>query len=304
MFQKQEEFLLFLEGKGYSQKSIRIALEGVSDFWKNFSELNRSNLLAYRSYLVGKMKPATVNLRVWAINLYTKFLSNIFTAAEDKIIKPKLQIPSISPEYNLKETAALQWFPILRNVPSSRKQSLENTISLDEYNTLKDYLLKEGKLKEYLLVRILAGTGMRPSEVLRITGNDVKRGYVDMVSKRSKSRRIYFTDSLRLALQEYLMQLPSEERLKFKWDEVLFDYSSNRMSYLIKKEGVHAGIRSEVCYPYSFRHMFGKMFMSRHADISLLGDLMGHDSIETTRIYTRMTLDEQRAKVNMIVDWC
>ena len=50
--------------------------------------------------------------------------------------------------------------------------------------------------------------------------------------------------------------------------------------------------------------MFGKMFMSRHADISLLGDLMGHDSIETTRVYTRMTLDEQRAEVNMIVDWC
>ena len=49
--------------------------------------------------------------------------------------------------------------------------------------------------------------------------------------------------------------------------------------------------------------MFGKLFMSRYADISLLGDLMGHDSIETTRVYTRMTLDEQRAKVNMIVDW-
>ena len=50
--------------------------------------------------------------------------------------------------------------------------------------------------------------------------------------------------------------------------------------------------------------MFGKMFMSRHVDISLLRDLMEHDSIETIRVYTGMTLDEQRARVNMIVDWC
>lgn len=80
--------------------------------------------------------------------------------------------------------------------------------------------------------------------------------------------------------------------------------NSSQMSYLLRSEGARAGLRPEVCHPYSFRHMFGKMFMSRHADISLLGDLMGHDSIETTRVYTRMTLDEQRAKVNMIVDWC
>lgn len=43
---------------------------------------------------------------------------------------------------------------------------------------------------------------MRPSEVLKITGDDVKRGYVGMVSKRNKMRRIYFTDSLRLSLQD------------------------------------------------------------------------------------------------------
>ena len=76
------------------------------------------------------------------------------------------------------------------------------------------------------------------------------------------------------------------------------------MSYLLKSEGARAGLRPEVCHSYSFRHMFGKMFMSRNTDISLLSAIMGHDSIETTIVYTRMTMDEQRAKINMIVDWC
>ena len=96
VFQKGEEFLLFLENKGYSPKSIRIALEGVSCFWKNFSELNRSNLLSYKDFLIKNYKPTTVNLRIWAINLYTKFLSNIFSESEEKITKPRLSIEGIS----------------------------------------------------------------------------------------------------------------------------------------------------------------------------------------------------------------
>lgn len=90
----------------------------------------------------------------------------------------------------------------------------------------------------------------------------------------------------------------------FNWNERLFDLDHGQLSHVIKREGIVAGVRPEVLYPYLFRHMFGKMFMSRNTDISLLSDIMGHDSIETTRVYTRMTMDEQRAKINMIVDWC
>lgn len=50
--------------------------------------------------------------------------------------------------------------------------------------------------------------------------------------------------------------------------------------------------------------MFSEIFVSRYADTSLLEDIVGHDSIETTGVYTRITLDEQRAKVGTIVDWC
>ena len=290
-FQKGEEFLLFLENKGYSPKSIRMAFEGVSCFWKNFSELSRSNLLSYRDFLIKNYKPTAVNLRIWAINLYTKFLSNIFSESEEKIIKPSLSIEGISPEYSAKEYSSFWWFPLLRNAPSDKRQILENVTSLDKYNTLKTYLFKNNKPEAYLLVRILAGTGMRPSEVLKVSGNDVRRGYVDMVSKRSKVRRVYFTDSLRLSLQDYYISLSEERRKNFNWDEPLFTMNSNQMSYLLRSEGARAGLISEAYYPYSFRCTLGEMFVSRYADISLLEDIAGHDSIETAGVYT--TLDEQ-----------
>lgn len=53
----------------------------------------------------------------------------------------------------------------------------------------------------------------------------------------------------------------------------------------------------------SFRHRFTKSFLDRFNDISLLADLKGHESIETTRIYLRRTSTEQQEIVNKIIDW-
>ena len=62
-------------------------------------------------------------------------------------------------------------------------------------------------------------------------------------------------------------------------------------------------INPKVVYPHSFRHRFAKSFLDRCNDIAFLADLMGHESIETTRIYLRKTATEQREIVDAIVDW-
>lgn len=56
-------------------------------------------------------------------------------------------------------------------------------------------------------------------------------------------------------------------------------------------------------YPHSFRHRFAKNFLEKFSDIAFLADLMGHESIETTRIYLRRTSSEQQTIVNQVVDW-
>ena len=63
------------------------------------------------------------------------------------------------------------------------------------------------------------------------------------------------------------------------------------------------GVNPNVVYPHSFRHLFAKNFIKRNPDIALLADLMGHESIETTRIYLRRTEAEQREAVDEAIDW-
>ena len=59
----------------------------------------------------------------------------------------------------------------------------------------------------------------------------------------------------------------------------------------------------DVVYPHSFRHRFAKNFLEKYSDIALLADLMGHESIETTRIYLRRTSEEQRELIDKIITW-
>ena len=71
----------------------------------------------------------------------------------------------------------------------------------------------------------------------------------------------------------------------------------------LKKFAYQYGLDPKVVYPHSFRHRFAKNFLEKYNDIALLADLMGHESIETTRIYLRRTATEQQQLVDRIVTW-
>ena len=71
----------------------------------------------------------------------------------------------------------------------------------------------------------------------------------------------------------------------------------------LKHFAIRYQINPDVVYPHSFRHRFAKNFLEKFNDISLLADLMGHESIETTRIYLRNTSTEQQRIVDRVVDW-
>ena len=79
------------------------------------------------------------------------------------------------------------------------------------------------------------------------------------------------------------------------------------ISELASKAGIGQStkdkLNKEVVYPHSFRHRFAKNFLDRFNDLALLADLMGHESIETTRIYLRRTASEQQKIVDKVVNW-
>ena len=154
----------------------------------------------------------------------------------------------------------------------------------------------------YFVIRFLAATGARVSELIQIKVEHVKLGYLDLYSKGGKLRRIYIPAPLQ---KEALFWL---EKKKQNSGFIFLNQRGERIttrgiSGELKKFADKYGIDKKVVYPHSFRHRFAKSFLAKCNDIAFLADLMGHESIETTRIYLRKTATEQREIVDNVIDW-
>lgn len=242
----------------------------VHYFTSNYDSVNKKNLLTYKGYLIEHFKPQTVNLRLQAMN---KFL-----------------------EFTNKEQLKLKFIKV------QQKNFLENVISDADYKFLKSQLKKNGYEEWYFVVWFLTATGARISELLQIKAEHVDIGYLDLYTKGGKIRRLYIPQKLREQAQIWLAS-----------KDIISGYIFlNRFGQRITSRGIAQqlkmfaekyGLNPKMVYPHSFRHRFAKNFLEKFNDIALLADLMGHESIETTRIYLRRTASEQQSIVNKIVTW-
>ena len=71
----------------------------------------------------------------------------------------------------------------------------------------------------------------------------------------------------------------------------------------LKAWGKHCGIDSKKMHAHAFRHFFAKMFLKKNKDVIQLADLLGHGSVDTTRIYLQKSYDEQKKDFNRNVTW-
>lgn len=151
-------------------------------------------------------------------------------------------------------------------IRSQNPPFLDNIISEKDYEKLRDNLKKDRDMKWYFAVRFLACTGARVSELIQIKREHIQLGYMDLYTKGGAVSPRWINSQLKLRARQY-------------------------------------GIPEETVYPHSFRHRFAKNFLARCNDIALLADLMGHESIETTRIYLTKSSQEQREIIDSIVTW-
>ena len=167
---------------------------------------------------------------------------------------------------------------------------------------LKAQLKADGYDEWYFIVWFMAATGARVSELLHIKAEHIKVGYLDLYSKGGKIRRLYIPKNLRTEADKWLKNQGLTSGYIFL----------NRFGQRITTRGIASqlkhfaekyGMNKEVVYPHSFRHRFAKNFLDRFNDLALLADLMGHESIETTRIYLRRTASEQQKIVDKVVNW-
>lgn len=259
-----------LKRSDLAESSIESYLWTVNYFTTNYDRISSENLLAYKGFLMEHFKPKTVNLRIQAMNKYLDYLG-----------KPQLK---------------------LKAVKIQQKSFLENVISDADYKFLKRQLKKDGNTEWYFVVWYLAATGARVSELIRIKIEHVEIGYFDIYSKGGKIRRLYIPKKLREETMKWLEETGRSSGYLF------LNRYGNRItprgiSQQLKKYADKYGLDKKVVYPHSFRHRFAKNFLEKYNDIALLADLMGHESIETTRIYLRRTASEQQALVDKIVTW-
>ena len=179
---------------------------------------------------------------------------------------------------------------------------LENVISDADYIFFKKKLKREQNKEWYFVVRFLCATGARVSELIKIKVEHVKLGYIDLYTKGGKIRRIYIPITLKKETLVWLENQNMESGYIFR-NRFGSRITTRGISQQLKNFAVKYGIDPKVVYPHSFRHRFAKNFLEKLNDIALLADLMGHESIETTRIYLRKTASEQQKIVDEIVTW-
>lgn len=265
-----ENFKTFLINGNMAKNTVSAYCYAVNDYFARHKVLNKKSLLLYKTYLIETFKPKTVNLRIQALNKYLEFEG-----------KTKLR---------------------LKSVKVQQRTYLENVISNADYTFLKNRLKKEENKEWYFVVRFLAATGARVSELVQIKVEHVRIGYFDIYTKGGKIRRLFIPKALRKEAEEWLEMRDRESGYLFlnRFGERI---TTRGISQQLKNYAEKYGLNTKVVYPHSFRHRFAKNFLEKFNDIALLADLMGHESIETTRIYLRRTSAEQQEIVDKVITW-
>ena len=257
-------FKKWLENKGRSDNCVDTYVRGVELFYRKYKVMNVVNLTEYEKEINSKFSPKTVNLRIAGMTSYFRYTG--FTGYE------------------------------FRRAKEQKRTFCNNAINEEQYNKLIDWA-KDNSIKAWLIAKVIAGTGVRVSELIGLETKDLDRGYADIIGKGNKQRRIYFPNKL---VEEIKDKCGKEYVVENRYGAQM---TTRGVSQLLKNAGEKAGIPKEVMHPHSFRHFFAKQFLKEKNDISLLGDLLGHSDISTTAIYTRLTSEEQKEQINKLVNW-
>jgi site-specific recombinase XerD len=262
----EEEFVLYREWpNGYEKspitikKNIRDIVKFRAFCGKCLKTMTKQDVLGYKDCLIGNYKPASVNSYLISINNFLKF----------------------------KEWDLLR----VKTVKIRRRNSLEDVLTEQEYAALIEGTKNRKNRRLYYLIRTLTSSGIRVGELQYITIGMLEMGKIYVYGK-NKIREIIIPRSLCLELQEYCGERHITGIIFYgKQAGTLID--KVRIWRELKQLAKPAGVPGEKVHAHNFRHFFAKQFLSEYHDIVDLADILGHNSIETTRMYTRTSRQEK-----------
>jgi integrase len=230
--------------------------------------LDKQTVIEYKKYLLGKYKVSTVNSYLISINRYFSWLERS--------------------DCNVK------------SIRVQRRTGLEDVVTADEYARMLSLCKEKRKEKNYLLLRTLAGTGIRVGELALITREAAERKTA-AVTHKGKCRCIFLSTELSHLLLEYCQRRGIQSGVIFHGSKKNVALHPSGVWKLLKRIAAEAGIDCGKIYPHNLRHLFAKTYMEKVGNIFELADLLGHSSVETTRIYALTSNAEKRRRVEELM---
>lgn len=264
---KAEEFREWLIENERSENTINSYMESVKQFFEMFPELTKKNMIEFKQRELSRYSPKTAANRCIGMNQYCEFVG-----------VPECKVKSIK---------------------IHKQNTVENVPTLEEYEYLLECLKKEGKMKAYWMIQFLAKTGARVSEFIRFERSHLVKGEVTLWTK-GKVRKILIPSDLIEESREYFENVPDN---KWMFPNRYGRQMTNRGVAQNIKNCQRYGIRAEILHPHAFRHLYAVQFLKHNKNIALLADLMGHESVDTTAIYLRLSAEEQKRQFNSAMNW-
>lgn len=263
-------FKTYLIEEEKSENTIEKYIRDVTFFvmWLAGREATKILALNYKKKLCEKYAPSSVNAAISSLNSFFAF-----TGWHDIRIK------------------ALK---IQRQIFSNKDKELTKA----EYERLLTAAKSKKNERLYLLMQTICSTGIRVSELRFVTCDAVKKGQT-VISCKGKMRTIFLPKELCKMLKEYI----KEQGIK---DGSVFVSRNGKpldRSYIwkmLKNLCEAAGVSKDKVFPHNFRHLFARTYYSLQKDIVRLADILGHSSVETTRIYTIETGDICRRQIQKL----
>ncbi|GHO68204.1 tyrosine recombinase XerD [Ktedonobacter sp. SOSP1-52] len=170
-----------------------------------------------------------------------------------------------------------------------------------EEQALRVAVTKEGILRDRVSIVLLLHTGLRASEICHLRRDQVKlgkrSGNLEVIGKRNKYREVPLNATARKVLEEYLSSLPSHAVFLFPSGKTKGALSERMLGYTVKKYATVAKLVD--VSPHDLRHRFGYR-MAESVPLHRLAQIMGHDSLDTTRLYIQGTKQDLQQAVETI----
>lgn len=241
-------------------------------------EINTSDIFDFLSYLANDRTP------------------NPDSPAPDYGISPAARARKLSAlksfyKYLTVRTKQLTENPVADLEYPKLRKSLPKYLTLDQSSALLQAVSGQNQARDYAILMLFLNCGIRRSELVSLNMTDVYEDRIRVIGKGNKERFVYFGSSCRKAIDAYL---PIRQKMVLTDNRALFgSRNGNRISVdavhaLVKKAFLKAGLDATQFSAHKLRHTAATMMLSGGVDVKTVQEVLGHENLNTTQIYTHI----------------